>query len=154
MPTKINNPITIENEPDEINVSTLVSLTARLAQLLAEEADLLDEMKIKKIPALQEEKNLITNALEMQVKRIHKNPALLENITAAERDELAHVSDVFNAVMDENHARLMTARAVNLQMVTAIRDLVREATQKSSYTPQGVIAFGMESLSVTLNERV
>ena len=40
----------------EFRIQDVVMLTARLAQLLAEEVDLLGDMKVKKIEALQQEK--------------------------------------------------------------------------------------------------
>jgi predicted nucleotidyltransferase len=40
----------------ELKIQDVITLTARLAQLLAEEVDLLGEMKVQKIEALQKEK--------------------------------------------------------------------------------------------------
>src|SRR5690606_39052900 len=84
----------------ELKMQDVITLTARLAQLLAEEADLLGSMKMKAVEKLQHEKIFITNALEAQRKLIDKHPQLLETIAPQEKSDLKRVVDVFNGILE------------------------------------------------------
>jgi hypothetical protein len=133
----------------------VVTLTARLAQILAEEVDLLAEMKISKIEALQQEKIFITNALEAQRKHLDKHPHLRETIPSQDKEDLARVVEVFNDMLEENHRKLMLAKEVNYKIVEAITDVVRQSTQSNVYNGYGATGFApFETLSVTLNKRI
>jgi flagellar biosynthesis/type III secretory pathway chaperone len=144
----------IENQPEEINIPNIIALTAKLAQVMAQEVDLLDEMKIKQIVPLQEEKQWLTKALEVQLARVRKRPELLEEIDSRQREDLRDIVRVFEEVRTANFDRLMTVREVNLRMVEAIKDVVREASQKASYKGTGDMDYAANALSVTLNEQI
>jgi flagellar biosynthesis/type III secretory pathway chaperone len=139
--------------PQKINVPDIAMLTARLAQLLAEEADLLAAMKIKKIEALQQEKLFLVNALESHRKIIDKHPHLLESIPSRDRSELEGIAEVFKDILKENHRRLMVAREVNKKVVETITQVVKESAASSVYGENGISgAMGTQTLSVTLNQ--
>ena len=140
---------------NDVRVSDLITLTARLAQVLAEEADLLEEMKISKISDLQKEKQLLTDALESMKKQIHKEPHILDEISEQEREDLRSVVMIFNEILEENYKRLSMARAVNMQVVQAITDVVNETVKQDVYDRKGTAGKpAAETLSVTLNEKV
>lgn len=136
-------------------VADLITVTARLAQLLAEEVDLLKEMKVKDMERLQKEKIFLTNALEAQHRWLQKNPQALNLITPAQRTELAAVNKVFQEILRENHQRLLTAREVNGRIVQAIRSVADEHSGQRVYNQQGTMFTpGVKSLSITLNQSV
>lgn len=142
-------------EAMHMNPSDLITLTARLAQLLAEEADLLEAQKIGKIADLQKEKLALLSAIETFKKQVLKYPSLMEEITDEEREDMRSVIMIFNEILEENYKRLSMARAVNAQVVQAITEAVQEATKTDQYDRKGESGkAGMESISVTVNEKV
>ncbi len=139
----------------EIDVKAIITVTARLAQLLAEEVDLLTDMKVSKIEALQQEKLFLANALESQRKLLDKHPELTQTIPSQDRKDLQEVVEVFNAILEENHRKLLLAREVNHKIVQAITSVVREGTLSQSYNDSGSTdAAAFATLSVTLNQTI
>lgn len=157
---KPNNEMTFELDgevldAEQTRAADLIVLTARLAQLLAEEADLLESMKISKITDLQNEKTMLTNALEAMKKHISKHPEIMDELSAQERDDLESVVKIFNEILEENYHRLTMARAVNQRVVQAITEVVQEATKGDVYDRTGITGKPtVDSVSVTLNEKV
>lgn len=136
------------------NVNDIIALTARLAQVLAEEADFLESMNIQKVGELQKEKLLLTSALEREKKLIMKNPNALRDVSAEDKQDLLSVMEIFNAILAENYRRMLVAREVNSRVVDAIGQVVNEATANSVYDkkarPDHV---AREQLSVTLDQK-
>ncbi len=138
-----------------IKVQDVITLTARLAQLLAEEVDLLSEMKVSKIEALQQEKLFLVNALDAQRRLLDKHPHLLEAIPSQDKQDLREVVEVFNDILEENHRKLLLAKEVNHKIVEAITAVVREQTASKVYDGKGYAgAAPFETLSVTLNKTI
>lgn len=139
----------------EIKVQDIISLTARLAQLLAEEVDLLGEMKVSKIEALQQEKIFLTNALAAQRKLLDKHPHLVDTIPSQDKHDLEEVVNVFNNILEENHRKLLLAKEINHKIVQAITSVVKENTLSRVYDGRGTTnAAPFATLSVTLNKQV
>jgi len=133
----------------------VITLTARLAQILAEEVDLLSEMKVSKIEALQQEKLFLTSALESQRKMMDKHPELRETIPSQDKQDLREVVEVFNDILAENHRKLTIAKEVNHKIVEAITSVVRQSTQSNAYSGKGATAqANFEVLSVTLDKQI
>jgi flagellar biosynthesis/type III secretory pathway chaperone len=146
----INDP---KKAPDSINVKDVITLTARLAQLLAEEVDMLDTMKISRVQQLQKEKQFILGALESHKRTLAKHPHLAETIPSRDKSDLEAVVRVFENILEENHRRLTIARDVNHRIVNAITEVVRDSSMSKVYGTQGQMgALGSESLSITLNQ--
>ncbi len=138
-----------------LKMQNVITLTARLAQLLAEEVDFLSEMKVSKIEALQNEKLFLVNALEAQRKLIDKHPHLVETIPSQDKQDLKEVVEVFNNILAENHRKLLLAKEVNHKIVQAITDVVMKNTRRMAYDGKGLTGIApYETLSVTLNKRV
>ena len=141
--------------PTEVKMQDVITLTARLAQILAEEVDLLAEMKVSKIEVLQQEKLFLTNALEAQRKLLEKQPHIRETIPSSDKEDLKRVMEVFNDILEENHHKLLLAKEVNYKIVQAITDVVKQSTRSNVYDGRGAAGFApYETLSVTLNKRI
>jgi len=139
----------------ELKVKNVITLTARLAQLLAEEVDLLSEMKVAKIEPLQQEKLFLVAALDAQRKLIDKHPHLLETIPSQDQQDLKEVVEVFNNILAENHRKLLLAKEVNHKIVQAITTVVMQSTKRMVYDDKGLTGIApFETLSVTLNKRI
>jgi flagellar biosynthesis/type III secretory pathway chaperone len=138
-----------------INVRDVITLTARLAQILAEEVDLLSAMKIPKIESLQSEKLFLINALEIQKKQLEKYPEFGETIPSRDRNDLQEMVNIFEDVLEENHRKLLIAKEVNHKIVEAITTVVKENTRSRSYdSGAGHGQAPFETLSVTLDKMV
>ena len=143
------------NPTKDLKIQDVITLTARLAQLLAEEVDLLGEMKVAKIEALQKEKLFLVNALEAQRKLVERHPGLMETIPSQDKKDLQEVVDVFNNILEENHRKLLQAKEVNHKIVQAITDVVKQSTRSMAYGGNGATAQApFETLSVTLNKTI
>lgn len=139
--------------PQALNIRDVITLTARLAQLLAEEVDLLAAMKIAKIQDLQKEKQFLIGALESHKKLVRKHPHLIDTIPSRDKHDLEAVVHVFEDILQENHSKLVVAREVNQRIVQAIAEVVKETSNSRIYNGQGTAGtFGSESLSITLNQ--
>jgi hypothetical protein len=126
-----------------------------LAQLLAEEVDLLGDMKVKKIEALQKEKVFLTNALEAQRKLIERHPYMKDTIPSRDKKDLEDVAAVFQNILEENHRKLLLAKEINHKIVQAITDVVKETTQSRTYNGNGYTGMAaFNTLSITLNKTI
>jgi flagellar biosynthesis/type III secretory pathway chaperone len=142
-------------EPARINIPDVITLTARLAQILAEEVDLLAAMKVSKLEALQNEKLFLINALEAQKKRLEKHPEFGDSIPSRDRRDLQEVVDIFNDILEENHRKLLAAKQVNHQIVQAITAVVKDNTRSRSYDSDATHNQSpFATLSVTLDKTV
>jgi hypothetical protein len=141
------------HQPDAISYETLKLLIARLAQLLAQEADYLDGMQIGGVASLQVEKKALVDALEKQKKLITRRSRLVGEMTDDQYDDLYRVVEVFNLVLEENHKRLMVAKEINARMVEAITELANENAKQGFYTHKGERA-GDPSVSLSLNRSI
>ncbi len=140
--------------PDKLDVESIIALTARLAQLLAQEADLLTGMNIRDIETLQKEKLLLVDALEAQKRHIERNPHLLNTISDSEALEMAQIIEIFHKIMMENHHRLLIAKEVNQKVVEAIADVVNEAAGSGFYDKHGKSEPSVRPVSVSLNKTI
>jgi hypothetical protein len=143
---------TAGNDPRP-HISDFIGVIARLAQVLAEEADALDKLQIRKVGEMQEEKLRLTALLEKCKKYYDRFPGELDTVSAADKEDFQAVVAVFNQVLKQNNLRLMVARELNRKMVEAIRDAVKEASTNRLYNGKGAASFAQrERLSVTLNQ--
>ncbi len=144
----------VSYDASRIDVESIIALTARLSQVLAEEADFLSEMKTDKIEQLQKEKIHLLEALEAQKKFIDRNPELLDELTDDECLELAQIIEIFQTVMRENHRRLLIAKEVNRTVVRAISDAASDAAKNGLYDRKGLPEKGEESISMSVNQTI
>lgn len=138
-----------------ITLSDLTALTIRLARVLAEEVDLLSQMKVKDIGELQEEKTRLSRTIGLMKGELERNPSVMESFTEDEKESFRQVSSVFDTVLEENRRRLLVAKEVNMQVVQAISDVVREEAQRAGYNRRG--SNGMNRAlapSVSLNKTI
>lgn len=142
-------------EAPNFKMQDVITLTARLAQLLAEEVDLLGDMKVKRIEALQQEKIFLTNALDAQRKLIERHPYMMDTIPSRDKKDLEEVAAVFENILEENHRKLLMAKEINHKVVQAITDVVKETTQSRTYNGSGYTGMAaFNTLSVTLNKTI
>jgi flagellar biosynthesis/type III secretory pathway chaperone len=141
--------------PQALNIQDVMTLTARLAQLLAEEADALGMMKLKEVEKLQHEKIFLTNAIEAHRKLIDRHPQLVDTIPSQDKHDLEALVEVFNNILAENHRKLLLAKEVNHKIVSAIKEVVRDHSSNKTYGAAGETYYATyDNMSVTLNTAV
>lgn len=137
------------------SVNDLVSLTVRLAQLMAEEADHLADYKVSPIATLNEEKLRLVAALETQKKQLARFENVGALLSEEQRKRISNVAGVFQKVASENFQRLKMARLVNQSVVEAISEVVAEHSRNPSYTRAGHNAMGVNhNVAITLNQSI
>ncbi|NET71309.1 MAG: hypothetical protein F6K62_10385 [Sphaerospermopsis sp. SIO1G2] len=141
------------DQPEQMSLEVITLLISRLAQLMAQEVDLLDEMNITALGSLQEEKKALIDALEKQKRLMTRRQRLVDTATDEEYEQLQELVTVFNAVMEENHKRLLVAREVNNRVVQAITEMANEHAKHSYYTHTGERADD-PSVSLSLNRSI
>lgn len=138
-----------------IRLPDMIAITARLAQILAEEVDCLDEMRIRDIEELQDEKRRLTRTLEAMKREVDRRPEIRETFAAEDLDQFAEVSDIFNEVLQENHRKLLIAKEVNARVVMAIADVVKEEMQRHNYNQRGAQGINRDTPpSLSLNKTI
>lgn len=145
----------VPKKPVMIDAKDISLMTARLAQILAEEVDLLKEAKVRDIEKLQQEKIFLIDALETQKKLIQQRPELVDTIPSRDKHDLQKVADLFEDILKENHMRLRMAKEVNEQIVAAITESVSERSRTPYYGRNGMTGTAVfERNSVSLNEKI
>lgn len=138
----------------DIDVYELITVTARLKDLLVRETAHLKAMEIKEIGRLQEEKQKLTKTMEAYQKLIKARPELVRALDEDSRAELAELTEAFSKAVAENMQRTAVARAVNQRVVQAITDVVTENQHAGTYTKYGTnTAPSGLAVSFNLNER-
>jgi flagellar biosynthesis/type III secretory pathway chaperone len=138
-----------------IKLPDMIAIVARLAQLLAEEVDCLDEMRITDIEALQEEKRRLGRTLELMKREVDRRPELQETFAAEDVEVFHDVSAIFDEVLQENHRKLLVAKEINFRVVQAISDVVKEEAVRHGYNQRGKTgAMRDVAASISLNKTI
>lgn len=139
----------------EASAKDIIALTARLAQVLAKEADLLERMQVSDIAPLQKEKHLLAQALETIKKQLPEDGSFMDSLEESEAEDLQSVILVFNEILEENYKRINMARMVNQRIVEAITDAVKEQSNQDVYDQKGKSGKGLkDALSVSLDKKI
>jgi flagellar biosynthesis/type III secretory pathway chaperone len=137
-----------------VQASHIVALTARLAELLADEIDILADMRIQDLTPLQEEKLQLVEALELHKRYIVQCPEIVETFSDEDRENLLTVSEIFQSILQDNHQRLLIAKNVNEIVRQAIADTLAEMNPLNGYDGCGLIE-GPDGLPpVSLNQQI
>lgn len=138
----------------DVDVYELITITARLRDILVRETAHLKAMEIKEIAKLQDEKQKLTKLMDAYQKLIKARPELVRMLDEDSRAELAELSDEFSRALTENMQRTAVARAVNQRVVQAIMEVVTEANHAGTYNKYGTAAAPANmAISFNLNQR-
>lgn len=153
------------NQPDQMNVGLpiigndvdiyeLITVTARLKELLSRETEHLKRMEVKELSKLADEKQKLTKIMESYQRLIAQRPELVQALDADSREELALLTEEFTRVMSENMQRTAVARAVNQRVVQAIMEVVTENQHAGTYNRNGYTGVPSNmSVSFNLNQK-
>lgn len=138
-----------------VRLGDMIAITARLAQILAEEVDCLDEMRIRDIEELQDEKRRLSRTLEVMKREVDRRPEIKQTFSADEVATFNDVSEIFNEVLQENHRKLLVAKEINFRVVQAISDVVKEEMVRHGYNQLGTTAQSRDGApSISLNKTI
>lgn len=138
-----------------VELRDMIAVTTRLAQILAEEVDCLDEMRVHDIEKLQDEKRKLSRTLELMKREIERRPDIRRGFVAEEVEVFRQVSEIFDEVLQENHRKLLIAKEINFRVVQAISDVVREESVRAGYNRRGAADGHRDATpSVSLNKTI
>ncbi len=140
---------------DELYIPDVITLTARLAQILSEESELLEEMMVDGLSELQREKNLLIDALTAVRHQITTHPDLLAECDEEDLQNLQDVVAVFNEILEENYQQLLMARKANIRLVNTMSQVVNREYNNDIYDEKGKADKPVVNpLSVSLNKKI
>lgn len=143
-------------EKRTLQLSEIVDVATRLGRILAQESHFLSVMDFTSVAKLQEEKNKLISALEIQKKILKLDPGIKKGFTEEEIKEFQNVSAMFDTILHENHHQLMRVRAVNLRVV----NFIAKAAAERNHSPTaygksgGVVPQRLSDLPLALSQNV
>lgn len=143
------------NRSPVAGLSDMVAVMARLAQILAQEVDFLQAMRIKEIETLQEEKRKLTKLLTTMKRDFDRAGVRVGDFAEDQVRAFHEMAEIFNNVLQENQQKLLVAKEINYRVVQAISDVVEEESQRPGYNRRGTKSKARAGApSVSLNERI
>lgn len=143
------------NARTPVKLPDMIAIVARLVQILAEEVDCLDEMRITDIEGLQDEKRRLSRTLEMMKREVERRPELKSSFAEEDVAVFHEVSGIFDEVLQENHRKLLVAKEINFRVVQAISDVVKEEMVRHGYNQRGTKgAMRGAAPSISLNKTI
>lgn len=137
-----------------MNIDELMSATLRLSDIMQEESVMLKEMRVRDLPALQEEKAKLTIVLEAYQQRLATDPNFIKNADTKTREELVLLADDLAYTVEENFRQVSVARAVNNRVLQAIMDVVSEEHSPGTYGKLGQASTNQRmALSMNLDQK-
>lgn len=122
---------------------TLMTVIERLADLLVDENQNLDDRKIAAIGDSVEEKDKLCKAFELLVRGLVKDSENINEVEGDLRDELHSVGSQLKELVDNNVSSLKRAIGANERLMTAVRDAAIQCTPKAgNYTHSGSLSGG------------
>jgi hypothetical protein len=123
-----------------LHIETLVTATSRLIALMNKEVELLRGMRVGEINELQNEKQELTKLYEDSLVIVAAEPALLEALEPALRQELTELAKRFDTAVLENTRALSAVKESHDRLLQTIVDTVSENRSKQkAYTAEGAL---------------
>jgi len=117
-------------------VEQLITLTERLTELIALEAQAFEQHRPQDAAAQIEEVSKLANIYRHESSRVRANPDLIASAPLAQRTRLTRATEAFDAVLARQSRALGAAKAVTEGLVRAIaEEVATQRTNASSYGP-------------------
>lgn len=123
-------------EPLE-QVTVLMTLMQRLAQVMDHERVLLRSMRLDALPDLQDEKAALAEAYEIELGRLRCSPEVLAALEPQVRARLHDAMREFQETVTANMHALLAARSVVERVLQNIADSLARSATGPSYGAQG-----------------
>ena len=116
----------------------LIDVTESLTAVIERESDLLKELRVKEIGALQQEKSSLSGLYELRIREAMQQPEIFKAVDPHTRLRLRVASEAFERSARRNANALRAAMEMNTRMVNTIAKLAtRQQVQPSGYSPNG-----------------
>ena len=138
----------------------LIEVTESLTTLIDQENELLGELRVKEIGALQQEKTSLSGLYELRMREATQDDGVFNNIAPEIRVRLRHASEAFDRSAKRNANVLRAALEMNTRMVHKIANLATtQETRPNGYgatgtTPQPTRRTKMSVAPMTLNKQL
>lgn len=123
-------------EPLE-KAAILMTLMKRLGQIMDHERALLASMRLDDLKDLQEEKVALTEAYELELKRLRKTPETFAALDLSVRDQIESAMRRFQEAANSNMQSLEAAQTVVDKVVRNIADGLARHQNRGHYGPAG-----------------
>ena len=139
-----------------LQLSEISDVASRLGQVLAEETHLLSTMDVKGVAKLQDEKNKLIAALELQKKILKMDPSIKKGFSKDEMEEFRNISHMFDSVLADNYRQLLRVKLVNQKVVNVIAQAVMEKTPSAvGYGKNGIMPQqSLQDMPLTLSRNI
>ena len=121
-------------EPLE-KAAILMTLMKRLGQIMDHERALLSSMRLDDLRELQEEKSALTDAYEVELKRLRKTPETLAALDVDVRRQIEDGMRRFQEAAQSNMLAISAAKTVVDKIVRNIADGLARQQKGPSYGP-------------------
>ena len=138
----------------------LIEVTESLTALIEQENELLQELRIKEIGALQQEKTSLSGLYELRMREAIQDTGVFNAIAPEIRVRLRQASEAFNRSAKRNANALRAALEMNTRMVHKIANLAsRQETRPNGYGAAGTVPYPtrrarMTVAPMTLNQQL
>jgi len=123
-------------EPLE-KAAILMTLMKRLGQIMDHERALLTSMRLDDLNDLQEEKAALTEAYEVEIRRLRKTPETFASLDGGVRSQIEEAMRRFQEAAQSNIQALSAAKTVVDKIVRNVADGLARHNKASSYGPPG-----------------
>ena len=123
-------------EPLE-QITVLMTLMKRLAQVMDHERAVLRSMRIEALPEIQEEKEALAEAYEIELGRLRCSPETLAALDPAVRHKLGEAMRSFQESVTANLNALLAAQSVVEKVLRNIGDSLARSAAGFSYGARG-----------------
>jgi len=138
----------------------LIDVTESLTAVIDQENTLLQELRVKEIGALQQEKTSLSGLYELRIREAIQDVGAFETVTPEIRDRLRNASAAFDRSAQRNTRALKAALEMNTRMVNKIAQLAsRQETRPNGYGASGTSPYPtrrskMPVAAMTLNREL
>ena len=144
--------------PESGRVTQLLSVTSRLISVLEREIEMLRGMKPSEMQQLQHDKIVLAAAYEAAVRALNADPAEMEQVTPAVRDELREATERVHGALAANEQALRAAKeATDRLLKHIVAEAERQRGQANGYGARAGKAVSLSSgdaLSLSVDQRL
>lgn len=138
----------------------LIDVTESLTAIIDRENELLTELRVKEIGALQQEKTSLSGLYELRMREAIQDAGVFNAVSPEVRARLRFASEAFERSAQQNARALQAALEMNTRMVHKIAQLAtKQETRPNGYGSNGTTPYAarrgkMSVIPMTLNEQL
>lgn len=134
-------------------VEELISMTERLTELIAVEAQAFEQRRPQDAAAHLEETSRLANVYRHESAKARANPAFIQAAPLEQRMRLMRATEAFDAVLARQGRALEAAKTVTEGLVRAIAEEVASRRASPAGYGPGAAASAADARAITLNQR-